>query len=113
MPERIDRCIVNNFSYSKLRYPQKHGDILGLSQTSSTASPTPTLFNMQPGRPMIQYATSPNPSIESTTAASLHAFAEACANGNIDTVAILATGDDHYPNTQHYLNHGLLSSINL
>lgn len=60
---------------------------------------------------MIQTPTSYNPSIEPAAAGSLHAFAEACANGNIDTVAILATGDDHYPNTQHYLNHGFLSSI--
>lgn len=56
-------------------------------------------------------ANGPNPSIEPTTAASLHAFAEACANGNIDTVAILATGDDHYPSTEYYLNHGLRASI--
>ena len=63
---------------------------------------------------MAHYYTSSNganPSIEPTTAASLHAFAEACLNGNIDTVAILATGDDHYPNTQYYLNHGLLTSV--
>lgn len=63
---------------------------------------------------MTQYFASQNganPSIEPTIAASLHAFAEACLNGNIDTVAILATGDDHYPNTQYYLNHGLLTSI--
>ncbi|KAF6225512.1 hypothetical protein HO133_009512 [Letharia lupina] len=66
---------------------------------------------MQPGRATIQHGTSSNPSIEPTTAASLHAFAEACANGNMDTAAILATGDDHYPNTQYYLNHGLLASI--
>ncbi len=66
---------------------------------------------MQPGRAIIQQATSPDPSIEPTSAASLHAFAEACSNGNMDTVAILATGDDHYPNTQYYLNHGLLASI--
>ncbi|CAF9938561.1 MAG: hypothetical protein ALECFALPRED_007730, partial [Alectoria fallacina] len=52
-----------------------------------------------------------NPSIEATTAASLHAFSEACLNGNIDTVATLATGDDHYPNTQYYLNHGLSASV--
>lgn len=66
---------------------------------------------MQPGRAIIQQATSPDPSIEPTSAASLHAFAEACSNGNMDTVAILATGDDHYPNSQYYLNHGLLASI--
>ena len=44
---------------------------------------------MQPGRPMVQNfpsASGPNPSIEPTTAASPHAFAEACANGSIDTV---------------------------
>lgn len=62
---------------------------------------------------MMRYATynASNPSVEPTTAASLHAFAEACANGNPDTVAILATGDDHHPNTRYYLNHGLLASI--
>ena len=59
----------------------------------------------------MQDAFSSNPSIEPTTAASLHSFAEACSNGNLDTVAILATGDDHYPNTQYYLNHGFLASI--
>lgn len=60
---------------------------------------------------MAQFSNGTNPSIEPTTAASLHTFAEACANGNIDTVAVLATGDDHYPNTQYYLNHGLLTSV--
>lgn len=56
-------------------------------------------------------ANGPNPSIEPTTAASLHAFAEACANGSIDAVAILAMCDGHYPNTEFHLNHGLLASI--
>ena len=66
---------------------------------------------MQIGRAILQQATSSNLYIEPTTAASLYAFAQACLNGDIDTVAILATGDDHYPNTQYYLNHGLLTSI--
>ena len=68
---------------------------------------------MQPGRPLRQTLTSngTHPSIEPTTAASLQAFAEACLNGNLDTVAILATGDDHSPSTQYYLNHGLFTSI--
>ena len=66
---------------------------------------------MQPGRPMTQVAFLSNPSIEPTTAASLGVFAEACLNGNLDTVATLATGDDHYPDTQYYLNHGFLTSI--
>lgn len=61
--------------------------------------------------PNLPPANGPNPSIEPTTAASLQAFAEACANGSIDAVAILATCDGHYPNTEFHLNHGLLASI--
>lgn len=66
---------------------------------------------MQTARPMNSVAFMSSPSVDPTTTASLRVFAEACLHGNLDKVANLATGDDHYPITQYYLNHGFLTSI--